>query len=148
MFLDSPKHALPAVCDDMNTLKWMILSTDLTRTSTTPSLHLYNLSQSSAILWPETLLNAVRSKVDCMKRVFRCMWYLSIEIRAPLNFAPLIFAPLIFAHPQILRPFNFRALLFYCTFAVFSFIRGIFTSPFNFHTFILLELAPFNFRAG
>ena len=34
---------------------------------------------------------------------------------------PLEFAPLIFAHPQISRPFNFLASLFYCKFTVFSF---------------------------
>ena len=84
---------------------------------------------------------------------FRVLTYLiPIKIRAPLNFAPLIFAPpifapLIFTHFQILCPFNFRAPLFYCKFAVFSFIRGIFPTPFNFHAFVLRELAPFNFRA-
>ena len=76
------------------------------------------------------------------------VYLITIKIRAPLNFAPLIYAPLIFAHPQILRPFNFRAPLFYCEFADFSFVRGIFSSPFNFPAFALHELAPFKFRAG
>ena len=76
------------------------------------------------------------------------MYLIPIKVRVPLIFAPLISAPLIFVHPQILRPFNFRAPLFYCKFAVFSFIRGIFSSPFNFRAFALRELAPFNFRAG
>jgi len=71
-----------------------------------------------------------------------------IKISAPLNFAALIVAPLISTHPQILRHFNFRAPLLYCKVAVFSFIRGIFSSPFNFRAFILRELAPLNFRAG
>ena len=61
------------------------------------------------------------------------------KIRAPLNFAHLIFA-----HPQISRPFNFCAPLFYCKFAHFSFIRGIVSSPFNFCAFVLRELAPFD----
>ena len=74
-------------------------------------------------------------------------YLIPIKIRAPLIFAPLIFAPLIFAHPQILRPFNFRAPLLYCKFAVFSLICGIF-SPFNLCAFVLRELAHFNFRAG
>ena len=76
------------------------------------------------------------------------LYLIPIKIRAPLNFAPLIFAPLIFAHPQISRPFNFRAPLYYCKFAVFSFISGIFSSLFNFRAFLLRELAPFNFRGG
>ena len=51
------------------------------------------------------------------------------------------------------RPFKFRALdfrapLFYCKFAVFSFICGIFSSPFNFRAFVLRELPPYDFRAG
>ena len=72
-----------------------------------------------------------------------------IRIGAPLNFAPLISTPLIFAQPQISRSFNFRAPLFYCKFAFFSFIRGIFfSSPFNFRPFALRELSPFNFRAS
>ena len=70
------------------------------------------------------------------------------KIRAPLKFVPLIFAPLIFAHPQISRPFNFRTLLFYCKFVTFSFIRGLFSSPFKFRAFLLRKLAPFNFGAG
>ena len=40
---------------------------------------------------------------------------------------------------------NFQAPLFYCRFAVFSFICGIFSSPFNFSAYLLHELAPFNF---
>ena len=76
------------------------------------------------------------------------VYLITIKIRAPLNFAPLIYAPLIFAHPQILRPSNFRAPLFYCEFAVISFIRGIFSSPFNFRVFVVRELAPFNFCAS
>ena len=48
-------------------------------------------------------------------------YHISIKIRAPLNFAPLIFA-----HPLISRHFNFGARLFYCKFAVLSFIRDIF----------------------
>ena len=71
-----------------------------------------------------------------------------ILIRIHLSFAPLIFTPLIFAHHQISRPFNFRAPLFYCEFAVFLFICGIISSPLNFRAFGLRELAPFNFRAG
>ena len=70
-------------------------------------------------------------------------YLIPINIRAPLNFTPLIFA-----HPQILRPLNFREPLFYRKFGLFSFIRGIFSSPFNFRAFALRELAPFNFRAG
>ena len=71
-----------------------------------------------------------------------------IKVRVPLNFVHLIFAPLIHAHYQISLPFNFRAPLFYCKFAVISFIRGIFSSPFNSRVFVLCELAPFNFHAG
>ena len=52
-------------------------------------------------------------------------YLIHIKICAPLNFTPLILAPLLLAHPQILRPFNFCAPLFYCKFAVFSFIRCI-----------------------
>ena len=78
----------------------------------------------------------------------RIYYLIPIEIRTPLIFAPLIFAPLIFAHPQISRPSNFHTPLFYCSFAVFSYIRDIFSSPFNFRVFALGELAPFNFRAG
>ena len=75
-------------------------------------------------------------------------YLIPIKIHAILNFAPLIFAPLIFAHPQILRPFNFRAPLFYCKFAVFSFIRGILSSPFNFRAIALRELASSNFNGN
>ena len=70
------------------------------------------------------------------------LYLIPIEIRAPLNFSPLIFA-----HPQISRPFNFRAPLFYCKFVVFSFICGIFSSPFNFRAFALRELSSLKFRA-
>ena len=71
-----------------------------------------------------------------------------MKIRATLDFAPLIFAPLILSHSQISHPFNFLAPLFYCKFAVFSFIRELFSSTYNFRSFVLRELAPFNFRAG
>ena len=74
---------------------------------------------------------------------FSSNYLIPIKIRATLKFSPLIVA-----HPQISRPFIFCAHLFYCKFAVFSFIRGIFSSPFNFCAFVLHELAPFNFRAG
>ena len=60
------------------------------------------------------------------------IYLIPIEIRAPLNFAPSIFAPLISAHPQISRPSNFCASLFYCKFAVFLFIRGSLSTPLNF----------------
>ena len=72
------------------------------------------------------------------------MFYLiPIKIPAPFDFAPLIltpsiFAPLIFVCPQISRPFNFCTPLFYCKFAVFSFIRGIFSSLFNFRECAIL----------
>ena len=68
---------------------------------------------------------------------FKWFHYLiQIKVRAPLNFAPLIFAPLIFAHPQISRPFNFRALLFYGKFAVFHSFVAFFLLPLIFaHTY-------------
>ena len=76
-------------------------------------------------------------------------YFIPIKIHAPLGFALLIFVPLIFAHPQISLPFNFRAPLLYCNSDVFSFIRCIFSSPFNFPAFLLCELAaPFNYCAG
>ena len=50
-------------------------------------------------------------------------YLIHIKICTPLNFTPLILAPLLLAHPQILRPFNFCAPLFYCKFAV-SFIHS------------------------
>ena len=71
------------------------------------------------------------------------IYLIPIKIRAPLNLAPLI-CP----HPQISRPFNFHAPLFYFKFAGFLFIRRIFSSPFNFRAFVLRELASFNFRTG
>ena len=75
------------------------------------------------------------------------VYLIPIKISAPLNFAPLIFAPLIFAHPQISRPFNFRAPLFYCKFAFISFFSDIFFSLWFLH-FCTAQLAPFNFWAG
>ena len=101
-------------------------------------------SQESGI-YIENLITLASTKTELYISLFKIEidYLILIKIRAPLNFAPLIFA-----HPQILRPFNFRAPLFYCKFAVFSFIRGIFSSPFNFRAFILRELAPLNFRAG
>ena len=81
-------------------------------------------------------------------RKVKTTYLIPIKICAPLNFAPLIFLPLIFAHPMIMRPFNFRALLFYCNLAVLSFIRGIFSSPFNFRALVLHELTPFHFCAS
>ena len=81
-------------------------------------------------------------------RYLLAIYLIPIKIRATLNFASLIFTPLIVAHPQISCLFNLRAPLFYRKFTVFSFIRGTFSSPFNFCAFILRELAPFNFRAG
>ena len=59
----------------------------------------------------------------------------------------LIYAPFEFRAINS-RASNFRAPLFYCKFAVLSFIRGICFSPLNFRAFVLRELAPFNFRAG
>ena len=75
-------------------------------------------------------------------------YLIRIKIHVPLNLETFIFAPLFFVHSQILRPFNFRAPLSYCKFAVFSFICSIFSSPFNFSAYLLRKLAPFNFRAG
>ena len=49
--------------------------------------------------------------------------------------------------PQISRLFNFRIPLYYYKVAVFPFIRGTFSYPFNFRAFVLLELTPFNVRA-
>ena len=66
-----------------------------------------------------------------------------IKIHAILNFAPPIFA-----HRQISRPFGFRAPLLDCKFAILSFIRGIFSTPFDFRAFVLREIVPFNFCAG
>ena len=80
--------------------------------------------------------------VDVANEVFD-YYLIPIKIRAPLNFALLIFV-----HPRILRPFDFCARLFYCKFAGFSFIPSIFSSPFNFRSLVLRELAPFNFRVG
>ena len=71
-----------------------------------------------------------------------------IKIRVPLYFGSLIFPPPIFLHRQISRPFNFGAPLFHYKFAGFSFICGNFSSPSNFHAFVLHELAPYNFRTG
>ena len=75
----------------------------------------------------------------------RCRYLISIKIRAPLNFAPLNFAPLIFARPQISRPFNFRVPLFYCEFAVFSFIVSFFLLPLIFALSYRANLSPLIF---
>ena len=76
-------------------------------------------------------------------KVGRYRYLIPNKIRDPLDFPPLIFS-----HPQISCPFNFRAPLFYCKFDVFSFIRGIFSFPFNFCAFVLRKLTSFHFRAG
>ena len=58
------------------------------------------------------------------------LYYLvPIKVGAPLNFTPLIFAALIFAHPQISRPFNFWAPLFYCKSAVFHSFMAFYLLP-------------------
>ena len=72
-----------------------------------------------------------------LKHTLYFYYLIPIKIRAPLNFEHLDFS-----HPQIPLPFTFRAPLFYCKFAIISFIRGIFSPPFNFHAFVLRELAP------
>ena len=56
-------------------------------------------------------------------------YLIPIKMCTPYNFSPLIFDPLIFAHPQILHPFNFRAPLFYCKFAVFYSFVAFFLLP-------------------
>ena len=50
--------------------------------------------------------------------------------------------------PQISRPFNFHTPLYDSKFAVFLFIRGIISFPFNVRALVLREFAPFDFRAG
>ena len=72
---------------------------------------------------------SIWSVLSLNKDFFPDIWryLIPIKIRALLNFAPLIFAPLIFVHPQISRPFNFRASLFY------------YNLPF-FHSFVALFL--------
>ena len=75
----------------------------------------------------------------------RCYTLVPSKICAPLNFAPLIFPPLIFVHPHISHPFNFRAPLYYCKFAVFSFIRGIFSPISIFALSYCANLLPLNF---
>ena len=75
----------------------------------------------------------------------RCYTLFPSKICTPLNFAPLIFAPLIFAHSHIPHPFNFRAPLYYCKFAVFLFIRGIFSPLLIFALSCCANLLSLNF---
>ena len=86
---------------------------------------------------PSTILTKSKTIITLawLPSIYLKTYLIPIKIRAPLNFAPLIFA-----HPQISCPFNFCAPLFYCKFAVFSFIRGIFLLPLIFDHSNLLPL--------
>ena len=72
-------------------------------------------------------------------------YLIPIKVCAPLNFAPLIFAPLIFAHPQSSRPFDFRAPLFCCKFAVFHSFVAFFLLPLIFAHLYCANLLPLIF---
>ena len=68
-------------------------------------------------------------------------YLIPIKIRAPLNFRAFNFRA-----SNLREPSDFTPI--FCKFAVFSFIRGVFSSPFTFGAIVLRQLPPFNSRTG